>query len=182
MPYDFTLRAVITATPRVIYESWLDSRAHSAMTGGKATQSAKIDAPVSAWDDYITGRNLDLVPGKRIVQTWRTTQFTDRHGDSVITVTLTPIKGGTRLTLQHANVPDDQTSYEESGWREHYFEPMQRYFLTMAKVAAVTARAKKAKSGRKTGAPKARKTPPKKSKKTAGRKAEKRGKKSGARR
>jgi len=152
MPYTYTLTALIPAPPRDIYDAWLDSRGHSAMTGGKATQSAKVGAAVAAWDDYITGKNLHLEPGKRIVQTWRTTQFTDAHGDSVITVTLAKVPGGTRLTLNHANVPDDQISYEESGWKEHYFTPMQRYFMTMTNVAAVMERAKMAakKSSRKT--------------------------------
>ena len=53
---------------------------------------------------------------------------------------------------QPCNVPDDQTSYEESGWKNYYFAPMQRYFMTMTNMAAVVERAKKAakKSSRKT--------------------------------
>jgi len=143
MPYTYTLSALIPASPQDIYDTWLDSRGHSAMTGGKAVQSARIGDSVSAWGDYITGRNLHLEPGRRIVQTWRTTHFTDAHGDSVITVTLTKIAGGTRVTLNHANVPDDHTRYEESGWKDHYFTPMQRYFMTMTGVAEVIARAKR---------------------------------------
>jgi uncharacterized protein YndB with AHSA1/START domain len=139
MPYSFTLSAIIPASPQDVYDAWLDTRGHSAMTGGKAIQSAAVGDPVTAWDDYITGRNIELVPGERIVQTWRTTEFTDEHEDSTITVTLVPINGGTRLTLTHDNVPDEQTSYEEAGWREHYFEPMQRYFNTATKVANVIA-------------------------------------------
>jgi uncharacterized protein YndB with AHSA1/START domain len=165
MPYSFILTATIPASPQEVYDAWLDSRAHSAMTGGKATQSADVGAAVTAWDDYITGNNVELVPGKRIVQTWRTTEFTDEHGDSVIIVTLDPVSGGSQLTLEHTNVPDEHTSYEESGWREHYFEPMQRYFMTAAKVAAVRAGARKAKkAAAKTSAKKtsAKKVPAKK--------------------
>ena len=54
------------------------------MTGGEASISDEIGADLSAWDRYITGRNLELVPGERIVQSWRTTQFTDEHEDSII--------------------------------------------------------------------------------------------------
>ncbi len=140
MSYEFTLTALIPASPQDIYDAWLDSRGHSAMTGGKATQSRQAGDPVTAWDGYISGRNLELIPGRRIVQTWRTTQFTDAHADSVITVLLEPTAGGTRLTLVHNNVPDGQTSYEEAGWKTHYIEPMQKYFATAAKVAAVAAR------------------------------------------
>ncbi len=87
MPYEFTLTTVIPASPREIYDAWLDRQAHSEMTQGKAIMSDEVGAEVSAWDEYITGRNLELVPGERIVQSWRTTQFTDEHADAIITVT-----------------------------------------------------------------------------------------------
>ncbi len=145
MSYDFTLSAVIPATPKAIYDAWLDSRGHTAMTGSKAKQSAKLGAAVTAWGDYISGKNLALTPGKRIVQSWRTTQFTDPHADSKITVTLTPVKTGTRLTLKHSNVPDGQTSYEKGGWQDHYFAPMTTYFAKLgAKPAAKTKKKAKA--------------------------------------
>ena len=71
---------------------------------------------------------VELIPGERIVQTWRTSEFTDEHEDSVISIVLAEVEDGTLLTLEHSNVPDDQRSYEESGWQSHYFEPMIAYF------------------------------------------------------
>ena len=115
MPYAFTLTTTIPASAQEIYDAWLDSLTHSEMTRGEASMSDEVDAEVSAWDRYITGRNLELVPGERIVQSWRTTQFTDEHEDSIITVTLQEVEGGTLLTLVHSNVPDEQTSYEQGG-------------------------------------------------------------------
>jgi uncharacterized protein YndB with AHSA1/START domain len=138
MPYTYTLTTTLPASAADIYQAWLDSRAHSEMTGGDARQSDQVGAAVSAWDDYITGRNLELVPGERIVQSWRTTQFTDEHEDSVIVVTLDEVEDGTLLTLVHRNVPEEQTGYERGGWQEHYFEPMKEYF---AKRAGNTAKA-----------------------------------------
>ena len=128
MPYTFTLAGKISASPQEIYEAWLDSLAHSEMTGGEANMSDQIGAEVSAWDGYISGRNIELVPGRRIVQSWRTSEFTDEHEDSIVTVLLEETDDGTLLTLVHSNVPDDQRSYEESGWQSHYFEPMEAYF------------------------------------------------------
>ena len=138
MPYTYTLTTTLPASAAEIYQAWLDSQAHSEMTGGEARQSDQVGAAVSAWDDYITGRNLELVPGERIVQSWRTTQFTDEHEDSVIVVTLDEVEDGTLLTLVHRNVPEEQTGYERGGWQEHYFEPMKEYF---AKRAGNTAKA-----------------------------------------
>ena len=128
MPYSYTLRTVIPASPAEIYRAWLDSIAHSEMTGGDATMSDEVGADISAWDGYITGRNLELVPGERIVQSWRTTEFDDEFEDSIVTIVLQETEDGTLLTLEHSNVPDEHKSYEEGGWQSNYFEPMIVYF------------------------------------------------------
>jgi uncharacterized protein YndB with AHSA1/START domain len=128
MQYAYTLTTTIPASAQEIYEAWLDSLAHTEMTGSEAVMSDKVGDEVEAWDGYITGRNLELVPGERIVQSWRTTQFTDEHEDSIITVTLEETEDGTLLTLVHSNVPKEQISYERGAWQKHYFEPMQEYF------------------------------------------------------
>ena len=131
MPYNFTLAAIIPASPQEIYDAWLDSVAHSAMTGSEASVSDAIGDAVSAFDGYISGRNLELVPGERIVQSWRTAEFEEDHADSLITVTLDDADGGALLTLVHTNVPDELTSYEQGGWAEYYFEPMKAYFSAL---------------------------------------------------
>jgi activator of HSP90 ATPase len=128
MAFRFTLTATIPAPPQAVYDAWLDSRAHGAMTGAKAKASAKPGAAFSAWDGYITGRNLVLEPGRRIVQSWRTTRFAKADPDSEIELLLAPAKTGTRLTLRHRNVPDGHTGYRDGGWQEFYFQPMKAYF------------------------------------------------------
>jgi len=143
MAYTFTLTATIPAAPRDVYEAWLDSIAHSAMTGGEANMSAEVGAEVSAWDGYITGRNLELISGERIVQSWRTSEFDAEDEDSIVTIVLQDIDDGTLLTLQHSNVPDAHRSYEEGGWQSNYFEPMQEYFGRQRKPAAKAAPAKR---------------------------------------
>jgi uncharacterized protein YndB with AHSA1/START domain len=158
MPYAFTLTTTIPASAQEIYDAWLDSRAHSQMTGGEASMTDEVGAELTAWNGYITGRNLALVPAERIVQAWRTTKFTDEHEDSIITLTLEEVDDGTLLTLVHSNVPDGQTTYEEGGWQQHYFEPMKAYF---SKPAGSRRKAKAAKPKAKT---KAKPKPAKKSK------------------
>jgi len=135
MPSAFTVSATIPASPREIYDSWLDGRRHAKMTGSPARGSAGEGASFSAWDDYITGKNLKLVPGKRIVQSWRTTQFTPADPDSEIEVTLAKAPRGTKVTLRHSNVPDGHDGYK-SGWKTHYFDPMKAYFADRAKPKA----------------------------------------------
>src|SRR3984957_19489575 len=98
MAYQFTLSTILPAAPQSIYRAWLDTRRHSAMTGGTAVMSSQLGAKISAWDGYISGANIELVPGERIVQTWRTTKFAETDPDSTITVHLLSTRDGTRLT------------------------------------------------------------------------------------
>ncbi len=154
MSFEFTVSDVIPASPQSIYKAWLDAKGHTAMTGGKAAQcSAEPGSTFTAWDGYITGRNLELEPYWRIVQSWRTTKFTAPDPNSRIEVVLEPVPSGTRVSVHHSNVPDGHTSYRDGGWQRSYFEPMKLYFagaLTPAKRAAKKSASKAKKTKRRT--------------------------------
>lgn len=123
------LKVTLPAAPQTIYDAWLSAKEHSAFTGGKATASAKVKGRFSAWDKYITGYNLELKPGKKIVQSWRTTEFPDTAPNSVLEVKLVKKTGGkTELTLTQTHLPKGHSKKYKSGWKESYFEPMKAYF------------------------------------------------------
>jgi hypothetical protein len=48
------------------------------MTGAKAKASPQQGAAFAVRDRDIFGRTLKLEPGRRIVQSWRTTKFTSK--------------------------------------------------------------------------------------------------------
>lgn len=112
-----------------LYNAWLIGTKHTAMTGAKATGSAKVGAQFTAWDGYIWGKNLKLLKDKQIVQSWRTTEFEDSDPDSSLTITLKQAKTGTELKLQHKGTPKSQEAAYRQGWHDHYFMPMQDYFI-----------------------------------------------------
>jgi activator of HSP90 ATPase len=129
MAFDFTVSDIIPARPRQIYDAWLSSDGHRAITGGAAADiSSREGANFTAWDGYISGKNLKLEPGRRIVQSWRTSEFTDADPDSRIEIVLDETPDGTKLTLHHSNVPDGHTGYRDGGWQDCYFEPMKAFF------------------------------------------------------
>jgi activator of HSP90 ATPase len=128
MSVEFEISTTFEATsPQAIYDAWLDSAAHTAMTGGSAEVSAVVGESFSAWDGYISGRNVELAPGARIVQSWRTVEFEAADPDSQLEITLQAAGSGTLLTLRHSNLPAHGTQYEP-GWEESYFEPMRQHF------------------------------------------------------
>jgi activator of HSP90 ATPase len=127
MTIKFTVADVVPATPDEVYDTWLDTDGHSKMTGSPTHASADVGGKFDAWDGYISGENLELEQGRRIVQSWRAASYKDSDGDSQIEVIFEAVEGGTKVTLTHTNVPDDQGSHE-SGWSTHYFEPMKVHF------------------------------------------------------
>jgi uncharacterized protein YndB with AHSA1/START domain len=130
MAIEFVVSTLLPATPEEIYHAWLSSEGHSKMTGSAATVSAEVGGEFDAWDGYIHGKNLELVPHKRIVQSWRTSEFSGDEPDSRIEITLEPAGKLTKLSLHHSGLPPHGGQYE-TGWVESYFEPMKEYFTSL---------------------------------------------------
>ena len=123
----FTVSEWFPASPEEIYLAWLDSQSHSLMTGSPAKISSKVGVEFEAWDGYIFGKNLELEPGKRILQTWRTTEFDSSEQDSLVEIVFELVLNGTKVTIHHSNLPAHGSQYQQ-GWVDFYFQPMKEYF------------------------------------------------------
>lgn len=121
------MTAFIEAPAAEIYASWLDSVGHAAMTGAAAEVDGNIGGRFSAWDGYIEGTTTALDPGKRIVQTWRTTEFPEGAPDSNLEILFEDAAGGTNVTLVQTNIPKGQGKKYKQGWEEFYFAPMREW-------------------------------------------------------
>lgn len=127
MAIEFEVSEVIPAPPDVLYRAWLDSDEHARMTGASARASDQVGAEFSAWAGYIQGCNLELEQDRRIVQSWRTSEFEDTKEDSRLEVLFEPHPDGTLVTVRHSNLPDHGMQYQQ-GWIDSYFTPMRSYF------------------------------------------------------
>ncbi|NTV37330.1 MAG: hypothetical protein HGA53_10290 [Anaerolineaceae bacterium] len=128
MPESLEVSVMLTATADEIYRGWLDSKIHSEFTGSAAEVDPAVGGSFTAWEGYIRGKNLILEPAKRIVQSWRTSDFAESDPDSMIEITFQPGHDGTLLLLKHTEIPDGQAAQYEEGWQDFYFDPMQVYF------------------------------------------------------
>ena len=128
MSDSITLSETFAVEPELLYKAWLSSKENSDFTGGAAKASSRIGGAFTAWDGYIEGKNLELVKNKKIVQSWRSTEFPKNAKDSLLEIILKPVKLGTKLTLKHYNIPKGQGKSYKNGWEKHYFVPMQEYF------------------------------------------------------
>ena len=123
------MSAKFAVEPKAVYAAWLSSKGHAEMTGSPAKANAKKGGKFTAWDGYISGKNLELKPGKLIVQAWRTTEFPDGAPDSKLEIRLAKEGQGTKLTLMQTDIPPGQAGEYRQGWLDFYFKPMKKYFV-----------------------------------------------------
>jgi len=122
-------RVKFKADPATIYDLLADSRKHSAVTGRPANISTKIGGAFSIGESDVTGINVDLVPGKRIVQAWRHRRFPEGiYSMAAVTLKPTP-DGGTELVLTHRGVPKDLIPETEQAWRDEVWSRMKAYLM-----------------------------------------------------
>jgi len=124
----FTVSTVLPATPEQIFEAWLSSEGHSQMTGSQAEVEGGSGGAFKAWDGYIWGGTLETDPNRRILQAWRTSEFPENSPDSRVEILLEEVEVGTKITLNHTEIPDGQGDGYKQGWEDFYFTPMRSYF------------------------------------------------------
>ncbi|MFN8259250.1 MAG: SRPBCC domain-containing protein [Bacteroidales bacterium] len=123
----FQITEIFPVKPSVIYHAWLNSVEHSEMIGAEAECTNYEGGKFTAWDGYITGKNIKLIENKEIVQNWRTSEFKSSDEDSELIIRLRETKEGCELTLIQNNIPKGQPDYKK-GWVDNYFIPMKNYF------------------------------------------------------
>lgn len=124
----FTVTSTISASPEEIFDAWLSSEGHSQMTGSKAKVQKGSEGKFTAWDGYIWGTMLEVEPNRRILQSWRTSEFPEDSPDSQVEILLEGKNDETKITLIHTNIPDGQGDNYKQGWDDFYFTPMRKYF------------------------------------------------------
>ena len=111
-----------------LFETFLDSKRHSAATGGAAKISRKVGGKFSAWDGQLSGHNLLIVPNQMIVQAWRSTHFGPNDPDSILILEFSKNGSGGCIDMVHANVPEVDYKGVQEGWPTYYWKPWKKYF------------------------------------------------------
>lgn len=118
---------VFKSTPSELYKFFMDSAMHSAVTGAPARISSIVGGKWSAFDGMIGGRNLLLIPGRMIVQAWRSHSWKAADPDSILIVRFEKVPGGARVDLTHVGVPGYDHKGVTQGWKNYYWKPWKLY-------------------------------------------------------
>ena len=113
-------------TPRRIYEILLNAKQFAAFTGAPAEIDPAAGGAFSLFGGLIVGRNIEEVPGERLVQAWRPTHW-DPGVYSMVRFELRPQGTETTVVLDHTGFPKGDYDHLSPGWKEHYWEPLKKY-------------------------------------------------------
>jgi len=127
MPKLVKQSVILPAPARDLYAMYVSARAHKAITGGKVVISARSGSRFSAFGGMLRGRTLYTVPGRLIVQAWRSSGWRKGDLDSMLILRFTPKGRSGRIDLVHANVPDHDYRGVNNGWKKYYWRPWRRY-------------------------------------------------------
>jgi len=122
-------------SPEKVYAALLSSKQFSESTtksgGPFSATSAKIDARVggsfSVFDGHIFGIVLELVPNQRIVEAWRVVDW-PAGIYSIARFELIAEGGGSKLIFDHTGFPAGLKEHLATGWQEHYWDALTKYF------------------------------------------------------
>lgn len=117
--------AMLPGTPHDVFELLMDEKQHAEFTGGEAKVSRSVGGSFVTFDGWASGKNVELVKDKKIVQTWRADDWPDGHY-STITIQLIKAPKDTKLLFTQTDVPIMFGKDVAKGWKEYYWEPMKK--------------------------------------------------------
>ncbi len=124
-----TIQQTVTlpAPAEKLFDMYLSPRAHGSITGGPVTVSRTVGSRFRAFGGMITGRTLQVVPKRLIIQSWRGKDWKPGDIDSTLIISFWPDKGGGKIELVHVNVPEYDYDDVNKGWDKYYWKPWREY-------------------------------------------------------
>jgi uncharacterized protein YndB with AHSA1/START domain len=113
--------------PQRVYEALLDAKQFAEITGAPAEIQRAAGGSFSLFGGHIQGRNVELVPNRRVVQAWRAADWPEGVY-SIARFELKAQGSGTLLVFDHTGFPPSLKAHLEEGWEEHYWATLRRFF------------------------------------------------------
>jgi activator of HSP90 ATPase len=116
----------IPATPSAVFDTLMSSEKFAEMTGGRSADISKAEGGAfKMFGGDISGRNIELVPGTRVVQAWRSGAW-PAGVYSLVSFVLSSDGKDTKLVFDQVGYPADAHDMLDGGWSQMYWEPMRK--------------------------------------------------------
>jgi len=115
----------INAEPSDIYSALTNPYTIEIWSGYPAVMSEEPGSEFSFWEGDITGRNIEFIKNKKVVQEW---YFGDQEEKSIATVMIRQEGDNSLVSVEHTNIPDDDFNDIAEGWREYIIGAIIDFF------------------------------------------------------
>src|SRR5882672_3082893 len=113
----------LPAAPARVYAALVDTKEFAALTGAPASGDSTAGAAFSLFGGHITGRQVELIPGQRVVQAWRAKTWPEGLY-SIVRFELAPEGKGTKLVFDHTGFPEEMKEHLANGWQSNYWDKL----------------------------------------------------------
>ena len=117
----------IRARPDEVFVALASAEVFGKVTGAPADLEEQEGGAFSLFGGQITGRTVEIIPNKRIVQAWRAEPWPE-GAYSIVKFEIKKTGTTTTVNLEHAGFPDNAGEHLEGGWHKMYWEPLKAYF------------------------------------------------------
>lgn len=116
---------LINANIKEVYKALVDPRMIKKWSGAPAVMNDKVGCQFSLWDGEIYGKNVEIIPNKKIIQDWYAGKW---KNPSRVTFSLEQKGDVTKVNLLHENVPKASLKSIKEGWEKYYLGQIRELF------------------------------------------------------
>jgi activator of HSP90 ATPase len=130
---------IFRASRKRIYEALTNTAQFDKMThdvqateGGDSSNAPPTEISRDAGGEFtlfggrIVGRHIELVPNERIVQAWRAASW--KPGIySIVKFELLEQGRDTKIVFDHTGFPKGMAAHLVEGWKDHYWQPLEKF-------------------------------------------------------
>jgi activator of HSP90 ATPase len=129
---------VFAASPKRVYDALTDAKQFQQvqvlsaamkaldLVSKPAEVSRELGGSFRLFGGYISGRQLELEPEKRIIQAWRSESW-HAHVYSIAKFDLVAEGAGTKIVFDHTGFPAGEAEHLAAGWKSNYWDALAQY-------------------------------------------------------
>jgi activator of HSP90 ATPase len=110
-----------------VWKALVDEKYINGWGGGPSKMKALVGFEFSLWGGSIWGKNIEVIPNKKLVQKWFSDEDKKWKNPSVATFNLSKDANGVKLELIHKDIPIENSQDIDDGWKDYYLGPLKDY-------------------------------------------------------
>jgi activator of HSP90 ATPase len=118
---------VFSTESEKIFELLTNGAKFGDVTGMSGKGGGTQGAFFSLFGDFVTGRQIELIPNERIVQAWRMMDW-EPGVYSLVQFSFIPEGDNTKLVIDHYGYPERHADHIATNWEPFYLTPFAKHF------------------------------------------------------